>query len=148
MSKLLAACHAATRSLALSQLPDELQDYYRQVYEAAPTAETLRWLKSELMQQVWIKLLDDDFIDAYLHGVVVECADGVVRRMFPRFFTYSADYPEKCVPFPYHLYMLMSMQSSPHRYQKSREVPMLPLPCEAAGHLHVAWDGGQGSQAT
>ncbi len=79
------------------QLPDELQDYYRQVYEASPTTETLRWLKSELMQRVWIKLLDDDFIDAYLHGVVVECADGVVRRMFPRFFTYSADYPEKYV---------------------------------------------------
>ncbi|KAI0330872.1 hypothetical protein GY45DRAFT_1434397 [Cubamyces sp. BRFM 1775] len=79
----------------IPELPDELQDFYRQQFGAAPTAETLRWLRVELMQQVWIKLLDDDFIHAYVHGIVVECGDGVVRRLFPRFFTYSADYPEK-----------------------------------------------------
>lgn len=47
------------------------------------------------MQRIWVKLLDDDFLKAYQHGVLTECADGVVRRLFPRFFTYSADYPEK-----------------------------------------------------
>lgn len=29
--------------------------------------------------------------------MVIRCADGVERRVYPRFFTYSADYPEKCV---------------------------------------------------
>jgi hypothetical protein len=29
--------------------------------------------------------------------MVLKCADGVLRRIFPRIFTYSADYPEKCV---------------------------------------------------
>jgi Plavaka transposase len=32
---------------------------------------------------------------AYEHGIVIDCADGIRRRIFPRFFTYSADYPEK-----------------------------------------------------
>jgi len=39
--------------------------------------------------------LDDKFLEAYNHGVIVKCADGIVRRIFPRIFTYSADYPEK-----------------------------------------------------
>ena len=28
---------------------------------------------------------------------MISCADGVIRRVFPRIFTYSADYPEKYV---------------------------------------------------
>lgn len=41
-------------------------------------------------------LLDDpEFQHAYKNGIVVECIDGIVRRLFPRIFTYSADYPEK-----------------------------------------------------
>lgn len=47
------------------------------------------------MHAVWSLLLDDDFVNAYRHGVVMRCADGIERRVFPRFFTYSADYPEK-----------------------------------------------------
>jgi Plavaka transposase len=43
----------------------------------------------------WAILLDEDFIHAYRHGIVVECLDGVMRRFYPRIFTYSADYPEK-----------------------------------------------------
>jgi hypothetical protein len=35
------------------------------------------------MQEVWQQLLDDDFLEAYQHGI------------YPRIFTYSADYPEK-----------------------------------------------------
>jgi hypothetical protein len=30
-------------------------------------------------------------------GVKIRCCDGVTRLFFPRVFTYSADYPEKCV---------------------------------------------------
>jgi hypothetical protein len=33
--------------------------------------------------------------------MVVKCADGIERRVYPRIFTYSADYPEKWVdPVP------------------------------------------------
>jgi hypothetical protein len=52
-------------------------------------------MKRELMQAVWHLLLDDELLTAYKHGMVIKCADGVTRLVFPRFFTYSADYPEK-----------------------------------------------------
>jgi len=51
--------------------------------------------KRELFHAVWRILIDDDFIDAYENGIVIKCYDGVYRRVFPRIFTYSADYPEK-----------------------------------------------------
>jgi hypothetical protein len=47
------------------------------------------------MQQIWLLLLDENFMDAYVHGIRIACGDGATRRIFPRFFTYSADYPEK-----------------------------------------------------
>ena len=53
--------------------------------------------KRELMHKVWETLLDDDFIGAYAHGLVLRCHDGTSRRFFPRIVTYSADYPEKYV---------------------------------------------------
>ena len=46
---------------------------------------------------MWNILLDDAFAYAFKYGIVIKCADGVERRVYPRFFTYSADYPEKCV---------------------------------------------------
>jgi len=51
--------------------------------------------RRELMQAIWKYMLDDDFIHAMIYGVVVICYDGVKRRIYPRIFTYSADYPEK-----------------------------------------------------
>jgi hypothetical protein len=47
------------------------------------------------MHAVWKVILDDEFIQAYHFGIVVKCFDGIERRIYPRFFTYSADYPEK-----------------------------------------------------
>ena len=50
------------------------------------------------MHGVWNIILDDDFIRACTYGIVVMCIDGIERRVYPRIFTYSADYPEKYVP--------------------------------------------------
>ncbi len=48
------------------------------------------------MQKVWDHLLsDEEFKEAYRHGILLECGDGIIRRLFPRFCTYAADYPEK-----------------------------------------------------
>jgi voltage-gated potassium channel Kch len=55
----------------------------------------LRFLKVNLMQKIWLLLLDKDFMTAYVHGIRIVCGDGITRQIFPRFFTYSADYPEK-----------------------------------------------------
>jgi len=47
------------------------------------------------MHAVWQLILDDEFVDAYVNGIVITFPDGIQRRVFPRFFSYSADYPEK-----------------------------------------------------
>lgn len=47
------------------------------------------------MQAIWALLLDDKFMHAYKYGIIIRCGDGITRRVFPRFFSYSADYPEK-----------------------------------------------------
>jgi hypothetical protein len=77
------------------QLPDSVQDWYRKTFDKVASSELLTHLKRELFQAIWFLLLDKEFLQAYEHGMVVLCADGVSRLVFPRFFTYSADYPEK-----------------------------------------------------
>ncbi|KAG2048985.1 hypothetical protein BDR06DRAFT_984573 [Suillus hirtellus] len=49
----------------------------------------------ELFHKQWNILLDDEFLDAYEHGIVIHCCNGIMHRFYPRIFTYSADYPEK-----------------------------------------------------
>lgn len=61
------------------------------------SAATITHLKRELIHQIWLLLLDCAFMFAYEHGIIIKCIDGITRRIFPRFFTYSADYPEKYV---------------------------------------------------
>ncbi|KAB5588477.1 hypothetical protein CTheo_8081 [Ceratobasidium theobromae] len=63
----------------------------------AARAPLLTHCKRELFHECWKMLLDPDFIYAYHNGIVVQCGDGVTRRLFPRIFTYSADYPEKAL---------------------------------------------------
>ena len=47
------------------------------------------------MHGVLRHVFDNDFVEAFHHGIVITCPDGVTRRVYPRLFTYSADYPEK-----------------------------------------------------
>lgn len=54
-------------------------------------------MNRELFHAQWRILLDDDFVQAYCHGIVVDCFDGVRRRFYPRILTYAADYPERWV---------------------------------------------------
>lgn len=53
--------------------------------------------RRELMHAALRTILDDDFLEAYQHGNLLTCADGVRRRIFPRIFTYPTDYCEKLV---------------------------------------------------
>ena len=53
-------------------------------------------MRCELMQAVWLLLMDNDLMHAYLHGRDSnDFPDGVTRRVYPRFFTYATDYLEK-----------------------------------------------------
>ncbi|KAJ8589808.1 hypothetical protein M405DRAFT_899068 [Rhizopogon salebrosus TDB-379] len=86
------ACHHVAY---IPTLPDNLQDIYMDIFGEGTTDEVYTFCKRELIQAIWKLLLDGDFMHAYEHGIVIRCSDGVTRRIFPRFFTYSADYPEK-----------------------------------------------------
>ena len=77
------------------QVPNDIQEAFSEAFGKAASAETLTHLKRDLIHAIWELLLDEKFMHAYKHGIVVECADGILRRLYPRLFTYSADYPEK-----------------------------------------------------
>ncbi|KLO04861.1 hypothetical protein SCHPADRAFT_840114 [Schizopora paradoxa] len=62
-----------------------------------PSAQLLAHLRRELFHGGWDILLDEEFLQAYCYGKLILCADGITRRVFPRIFIYSADYPEKCL---------------------------------------------------
>lgn len=57
----------------------------------------MRFLYRELFQAVWLLLLGAEFMEVYIHGLLIRCADGILRHVFLRFFSYSADYPGKYV---------------------------------------------------
>jgi Plavaka transposase len=61
--------------------------------------QLLTHCRRELFHAQWKDILDDEFLQAYEHGIVFMCGDGIKRRLFPRIFTYSADYPEKYIIF-------------------------------------------------
>ena len=86
------------------QLPDAVQDFIAtHTNGAAAKSALLTFCKREAMHESWKILLDDEFLEAYEWGMVVNCADGIRRLLFPRIFTYTADYPEKCAIFLSHL---------------------------------------------
>jgi hypothetical protein len=77
------------------KLGDSLQEFYKEMFGKTAMAGMLTHLRRELVHAVWLLLLDDEFMHAYLHGLVFQLVDGIMRMFYPRFFTYSADYPEK-----------------------------------------------------
>jgi len=79
------------------QLPDVFQDSVSKFHVHWNTQKEgiLMHCCRELMHAVWMHLLDDAFIHAEKYGIVIRCRDGIERRVYPRIFTYSADYPEK-----------------------------------------------------
>ncbi|KAG2110311.1 uncharacterized protein F5147DRAFT_772562 [Suillus discolor] len=78
----------------LHALPDSITDFLR-LKGRAVSPTLLTHCRRELFHQAWNLIIDDDFITAYMHGIIVDCADGIRQRIYPRIFTYSADYPEK-----------------------------------------------------
>jgi hypothetical protein len=61
------------------------------------TEGVLRHLRQELVQAIWMLLMDDEFMHTYIHGFDFWLIDKILRLFFPRFMIYSADYPEKLV---------------------------------------------------
>ncbi|KAI9059487.1 hypothetical protein FKP32DRAFT_1657872 [Trametes sanguinea] len=86
------ACHHVAY---IPKLPSDIEDLINKHVHVDGIDKILTHCRRELMQGVWRVMLSDEFVHAYRHGIVVKCYDGVTRRLYPRFFTYSADYPEK-----------------------------------------------------
>ncbi|KAI0069553.1 hypothetical protein K474DRAFT_1610279 [Panus rudis PR-1116 ss-1] len=79
----------------MPKLPDAFHDWFLKETGHGVSADLLTHCRRELFHAIWAVLLDDEFLCAYHHGIVIDCTDGVRRRVYPRIFTYSADYPEK-----------------------------------------------------
>lgn len=88
------ACHHLAY---LPSLPDTFEDWAKGFHAkwATQKGDILTHCRRELFHAVWKHLLNDEFLAAYKYGIVIKCIDGVERRVYPRIFTYSADYPEK-----------------------------------------------------
>ncbi|KAG8704549.1 hypothetical protein FRC09_003458 [Ceratobasidium sp. 395] len=79
----------------IPSLPDSIKDEITKLNGRPPSGSLLTFLRRELMHAVLHELLDAEFLPAWQHGIVIKCADGIWRRVFPRIFTYAADYPER-----------------------------------------------------
>ena len=76
-------------------MPDHFQDWYERTHGEGASDDTERFCRREIMHAMWTLLLDPEFRKAYEEGILWECGDKILRRLFPRLFIYSADYPEK-----------------------------------------------------
>ena len=81
------------------QLPDSFESWISSWHPRWDTqrSQLMAHCRRELIHAIWKYILDVNFIHAMKYGVVVVCHDGIKRRIYPRIFTYSADYPEKWV---------------------------------------------------
>ncbi|KAG8755030.1 hypothetical protein FRC12_011020 [Ceratobasidium sp. 428] len=79
----------------LPKMPDEVKSQLQILQGGRLQPAMLAHCRREIFHNCWRILLDDEFVNAYKHGMKVECSDGIERRLYPRIFTYSADYPEK-----------------------------------------------------
>ncbi|KAI0318229.1 hypothetical protein OF83DRAFT_48304 [Amylostereum chailletii] len=88
-------CNACKHLAHITSLPDDIQETFIKHFGKPATAAMLAHCKREMVHAIWELLLNERFMDAYRNGIVIRCGDGVVRRIYPRFLIYSADYPEK-----------------------------------------------------
>lgn len=87
--------------------------------------ELMTHCRREVFHAQWSILLDDEFLEAYTHGIVIMCCDGILRRFYPRILTYSADYPEKWLqPWLVVFSKLDILQSHSCYYSEQWTVPM------------------------
>lgn len=83
----------------IPHLADSFQDFASTFHCKWGTqkGDILTHCRRELIHAIWSFLLDNEFLHAYTYGIIIQCIDGIERRVYPRIFTYSADYPEKYV---------------------------------------------------
>ncbi|KAF8834345.1 hypothetical protein BDN67DRAFT_992684 [Paxillus ammoniavirescens] len=90
------SAHLCTHAAYFQGLPDSFKDFaLENTGSKLPGDPFFTHCRRELFHAQWQELLDNEFIYAYAHGIVLTCCNGVKHHLFPQIFTYSADYPEK-----------------------------------------------------
>ncbi|KAF9643157.1 hypothetical protein BDM02DRAFT_3104798 [Thelephora ganbajun] len=88
--------HAAHHMAYFPSLPDSFSNWYWETFGTVPSEATITHCKQELIQALWLLILSaPDFVQVYQYGIFICFADQVIHHVFPRFFAYMADYPEK-----------------------------------------------------
>ena len=59
------------------QLADEFQTFYQTAFGHVATAEVLKHCRRDLIQLILCLILDDEFMHAYVYGVVLEFIDKI-----------------------------------------------------------------------
>jgi hypothetical protein len=78
------------------QLPDDFKDFATEHAGRSGLKDAfLTHCRREFFHKQMKIVLDKEFIEAWKHGIVIMCHDGIQHRFYPCLFTYSADYPEK-----------------------------------------------------
>ncbi|THV02952.1 hypothetical protein K435DRAFT_652343 [Dendrothele bispora CBS 962.96] len=91
-------CTFSAKHIAyIPSLPDKVKDVYQNLFgdHQLPSKNEMGHLRRELVHAVLALIFSPPFRDAYVNGVKVQCVDSIMRRLFPRLFSYSADYVEK-----------------------------------------------------
>ena len=83
-----------------------------------PSKALMNHCRHEVMHVQWRILLNDKFLEAYSHGIIIACCDGIKRRFYPCTFTYSANYPEKYVALCSMFFLCLdgALQSAPREH--------------------------------
>ena len=83
--------------LRTPQLPDSFESWISDWHPHwnSQRSQLMAHCQRELIHTIWKYLLDGDFIHAMKYGVIVTCHNSVRRQIYPRIFTYSANYPKK-----------------------------------------------------
>ena len=83
------------------QLPDNFDDFATQHFGKAPTLAFRTFCHRQMFHEQWKAILDDEFMESYIHGMVIKGIDGIMWRFYLHIFVYIADYPEKSVEFDF-----------------------------------------------
>lgn len=80
------------------QISDGFFDFLKELnLGKLPTKALLTHCNRKVFHKQWSLIMDEELLDAMENGIIVPCPDGSPRCFYPRFLTYSADYPEKGV---------------------------------------------------
>ncbi|KAJ3557650.1 hypothetical protein NM688_g1363 [Phlebia brevispora] len=128
---------AAHHIAYIPSLPKDIQDRYKAVHGQPLSKDVLKLMKTDLVHVIWLIMLNPKLMEAYLNGLLVECGDEILRRMFIRFFLYCSDYPERvlmlCLKF-------LANCPCPNCYTLKKHVPQMGLPLDMKRRAHKRVD--------